>query len=414
VTPVHEAPPAAGEFRAETTRGTEGFFRVAQDRHGRWWLLDPAGRGFFAKAVHGVHGTGNALAAAPAVDAAVLLRRLGFNAVGTGGDGFGRDDGLAYLATVDFCRTGPLLVAPGLRLPDVFAPDWPRVAAELAISTCPRQADARALLGWVTDDALGWAQPVKGGRPSLLQLCLSLEPGVATYHAAWEFALALHGGRLEALARAWGVPLANRQAVRELSRAETGIRTRGYLRDEARWTRELARRYFSVTAAAIRAADPNHLIFGCRFEGPIGAQVLAECVYPAVDVAMVDWSELPAGDTAIGPVLASNVSWVDEAFWQPLATRLASVSPARSPALPRLTTIERMLRRGRSALERAARHPAVIGYLWGRWQDDPGEQPPFARGLVHQNGAEAREHTELLAQFNARAETLRRSAARHS
>jgi hypothetical protein len=78
----------------------------------------------------------------------------------------------------------------------------------------------------------------------------------------------------------------------------------------------------------------------------------------------------------------------------------------------KITTVERMLQRARVALERMARHPAVVGYAWGRWQDEPGEQPPFGRGLIHANGAEAREHTELLAHFNSRAEHLRRTAPR--
>ena len=73
-----------------------------------------------------------------------------------------------------------------------------------------------------------------------------------------------------------------------------------------------------------------------------------------------------------------------------------------------------MLRRGRAAVERAARHPAVAGYVWRQWLDEPGEQPPFARGLVHVNGTEAREHTELLAAFNACAESLRRAPDRPS
>ena len=82
--------------------------------------------------------------------------------------------------------------------------------------------------------------------------------------------------------------------------------------------------------------------------------------------------------------------------------------------LRRLTTVERMLRRGRKVLERVARHPAVVGYVWRQWLDEPGEQPPFARGLVHHNGTEAREHTELLTAFNLRAETLRRTPAAKS
>lgn len=407
MTPVHEAPPPfTGPFRPESLRGGAGFHRAGQDRAGRWWLIGPDGREFFAKSVHGVRNTG--VANRRALDAAVLLRRLGFNAVGPGGDGFGQEDGLAFLATVDFCRAAPLLTGPGLRLPDVFAPDWPRIALHHAAVTCAALAGSRTLLGWVTDDALGWAQRTKGGRPSLLQLCLSLEPGFATYHAAWEFVLASHGGRLDALARAWGLALPNREVVRELTRNETGIVARAYARDELRWTREFARRYFEGTSVAIRAADPNHLIFGCGFDGPMPAAIAGEGV-PAVDVTLVDWEHLPAGDAPAGPILATNVNWADERFWQsPIARALAGSAIVPSPT--RLTSVERMLRRARTALERLARHPAAVGYMWRQWQDEPGEQPPFARGLVHVDGVEAREHTELLAQFNARAEALRRDA----
>ena len=67
------------------------------------------------------------------------------------------------------------------------------------------------------------------GRPSLLQICLSLEPSFAAYHAAWEFVLALHGGRLDGLARAWGTPMSSKEVVREFTRAEKGFTSRGYL-----------------------------------------------------------------------------------------------------------------------------------------------------------------------------------------
>jgi hypothetical protein len=127
---------------------------------------------------------------------------------------------------------------------------------------------------------------------------------------------------------------------------------------------------------------------------------------------LVDWNHLPAG-TAVGattgPLLADDVCWADENFLRPSAGSARPGSPlaALTGAIRRLTTVERMLRRGRTALERAARHPAVVGYVWRQWLDEPGEQPPFACGLVHAQGAEAREHTELLTEFNARAETVR-------
>lgn len=391
----------AGAFRAGTWRGAEGFFRVAQDAGGFWWLVDPSGAPFFVRAVHGfrpvaAHGDG-----ALPKDAAAQLRAWGFNSVGVShAPGAGRDDGLPVMASVDFCRAGAPIVAPGVRLPDVFDPEWPQLAAQHAAEMCAPLADARDVLGWVTDDELDWGAATPAGRPLLLQICLSLEPSFPAYHAAWEFVLALHRGRLETLARAWGVAVPNKETIRALTRAEQGLATRGYLRDEARWTREFARRYFTTTAAAVRAADRNHLVFGCRFARPAGAAVLAECAYPAVDVALPHWHELPApGAMPSQPVLAGDVCWADEAF----------LRPAAGDRSRRLTRVERMLKRARAALERIARHPAAVGYAWSRWQDEPGEQPPFAGGLVHANGAEACEHTELLAYFNARAETLRRA-----
>jgi agarase len=392
--------PVAGVIRPGSRRGAAGCFQVGQDPAGRWWMLDPDGQPFFLRGVHGVtpaplHPDGGL-----PDDPAARLRRWGFNAVGVGPDGSAREDGLPYLGVVEFNRVAPALVAPGLRLPDVFDPEWPRLAMAHAAAVCPPHAGDRQLIGWVTDSRLEWAHPPVPGRPALLQLCLSLEPGFAAYHAAWEFALALHGGKLDTLARAWGIAVPNKEVVRERTRAEQGITTRGYLRDEARWAREFARRYFPVTAAAVRAADPHHLVLGCRCGGRAGAAVLAECSYPAVDVALLEWRDLPApGTRPLNPVLASDVAWTGEA-----------AAPAVAAGRPRrLTTFERMLRRARTSLDRMARHPDVAGYFWSQWQDEPAEQPPFARGLVHVNGVEAREHVEVLAPFNLRAASLHRA-----
>ncbi|MDO8544266.1 MAG: hypothetical protein Q7S40_27825 [Opitutaceae bacterium] len=398
-----ETPLAPEGFRPGSCRGGEGFFRVAQDDDDRWWLLDPEGRSFFCRAVNGVN-VARPLDDTPLPrDSAARLRGWGFSALGTDCDDAALMDGFPVLATIQFSAAGPLIVAPGARLPDVFDADWPRLATARAAEICTPQTANRQLLGWVTDSAAAWAQPAGTGKPSLLQLCLSLEPNFAAYHAAWEFVLALHGGRLELLARAWGIALPNKEMVREMTRSDSGIATRGYLRDEARWTREYARRYFTTTANAIRSADPNHLVLGCRFGGGpgqgaavAGANVLAECVYPAVDIAMPPWRELPAG--AAMPVLAADVDWTEGDFQRTATARDR-----------RLTSVERMLRRARLALERLAAHPAVTGYIWREWVDSPADQPPFGRGLVHLNGRDAREHTELLADFNHRAEAIRRA-----
>jgi hypothetical protein len=402
-------PGDSGAYRPGSVRGVEGYFRLVQQVTGLWWLLDPAGRPFFARVVHGVQAERGDTDLASAPDAAVRLRTWGFNAVGVGGDGTGRDDGLAFLGLVDFSADAPLIVARGVRLPDLFDPDWPHRAATRALAVCAPLANTVDLMGWVGDTGLAWGAPA-ANRPGLLQICLSLEPTFAAYHAAWEFVLALHAGRLDAMARSWGVSLANKEVVREMTKAEQGVTTRGYHRDDVRWTREFARRYFASTAAAIRAADPHHLVCGCRFQAPAGPAVLGAMQYPAVDLPLLHWSELPTTGSNVAPVLASEVTWGDEHFWGESAAPAVAERAAKRPL--RLTAVERMLRRARTAMKRLARHPAVVGYAWRQWRDEPGEQPPFGRGLVHQNGAEAREHTELIADFNARAEALRRSAAK--
>ena len=117
--------------------------------------------------------------------------------------------------------------------------------------------------------------------------------------------------------------------------------------------------------------------------------------YPAVDLPWVHWSELATAP--IGPVFAGDFTWVT-------AETIAAEGRGRGGGL---TTVERMLRRGRAALRRIVAHPAVVGYAWRQWRDRDGEQPPFAGGLVHANGAEAREHTELVADIHRRAGTLR-------
>lgn len=374
------------ELRPGTVRGTAGYFRVGQTPAGGWWLIDPAGRPFFLQGVNEVHG-----AEGSPHDPGARLRAWGFNALGAGADVTLREEGLPWIGTVDFCAAGAVIHTGSARLPDVYDPEWPKAAAIRAGEVCLPWCERRELVGWITDDCPGWAQTGPGARPTLLQICLSLEPSFAAYHAAWEFALALHGGKLEALARSWGHPaIKNKEVVRELTRTEQGITSRGYLRDDARWSQEFARRYFALTAAAIRAHDPHHLVLGCRFGGRAGAAVLAACGYPAVDVPWIDLDDL--AHVPAGPVLVGDFSWVDARFFGAPGARRARG----------LTAVERMLRRGRTVLERAARHPAVVGYAWSHWRDGTGEQPPFATGLVHPNDTEAREHTELLADLNGR------------
>jgi hypothetical protein len=332
----------------------------------------------------------------------VRLREWGFNAVGPGGDGCGRDDGLPFFANVDFCHATPVIAAPGIRVPDVFTPDWSQLAGTHTAVACAAYLQSPQLIAWLPDEGLAWGD-TGSGRPGLLQVCLSLEPTFAAYHAAWEFVLASHGGNLDALAVAWSTPLANKEVLRERTRADQAIATRGYSRDDQRWTREFAQRYFRQAAAAIRSVDANHLVATGGFALPPPPYVLA-AAFPAVDLAWLSWLDLPAPGSMAEPIFASEVSPPDL-----LANAAAAARPLRAP---RLTTIETLLRRARTALRRVARHPSVVGYAWGQWADLPGEVPPFSAGLVRADGEESLTNVELATEFNLRVEALRRSAAK--
>ena len=427
--PIPLSPLTLADFKSETVRGAPGFFRVGQTFAGQWWLIDAEDRAFFSRGVNAVgSGVRPALAAmadsfppmgdADALDSAAATRaRLRAWRVNTLGpwsapDVAGRE--FASTETLEFTKVAPqtTIRLGGALVPDVFDPEWIEACDRQAAEQCaPSRAEA-ALIGYFTDDELNWAQlpaeenqasATRPGRPSLLQICLSLEPSFPAYHAAWEFTLAAHGGDWASLVRAWDLDLPNKEALRQRTLADAPLASAGYRRDQERFSREFARRYFAASAAAIRRHDPHHLILGCRFGASPGPAILAECAAPHVDVLSLSQGELSLCDEVTGPVLAGAFSWVKESF------------TARTPgATDGWTSVERMLQRGRATLARAFAHPALIGYAWECWADGPDDRPPFGRGLVHVDGSEAREHTELLSDLNARADFLRRAAAPNS
>lgn len=417
-------------FKSETLRGKPGFFRVGQmAAGGAWWLLDPYDQPFFAKAVAAVNRHGRAGAPsehrgtyAQAVEHAYggeqrdcfaraslqRLRNWHVNTLGPWAEPALAAAGLYTTVVADFCHAGvPVIHRFGAHLPDVFDPGWIGACDRRAAEAVAPWVGRTDLIGYYSDDVLRWGE-VRVDRPSLLQICLSLEPSFSAYHAAWEFVLAPHAGDIAALARSWSVDLANKEVIRQRTLAERPLGTVGYVRDHVRFTKEFANRYFTATSAGLRRHDPDHLLLGCRFAQSPGEAVLAECVYPQVDVLSwhchgSDFESQAAlyAETKLMPLWLTAFGLSNERF------RTASFRPHSGP-----TRLERMLRDGRRALTAACEHPAIVGYEWARWADEADEVPPFGAGLVHIDNREAVEHTELFAQINARAERLRLKAAR--
>ncbi len=418
------ASPTFADIKPETLRGEPGFFRLGRTHEGVWWLLTPedepvllravagvnrhgrAGppptlRSAYARAVEQLFGAGPGGSQAWARHTATRLHGWGVDTVGPWADAELVDRGFYFTALADFCRAGvSLLHGPGLRLPDVFDPRWPDAAEAHAAAVAAPWLGRRELVGWFTDDGLGWgtADP---SRPGLFQACLSVEPSLAAHHAAWEFALAANGGTLEALSARWGLPVPRRESVRQLTREERGIGGGAFAEDSARFAKEFARRYFSTTARALRAADSSHLVLGCRFAAPPPAAVRVACAWP--DVAAVSWrlhagASFPAqADAAAG----EEPQWVTGGG---LSHGDFKNLPLRDGTGP--TRLERLLRAGREGLVAACRDSRTVGIEWAHWADGGDEAPPFGAGLVHADDDEAVEHTELLAHVHLRARAL--------
>ena len=128
---------------------------------------------------------------------------------------------------------------PCTGLPNVFHPAFESEVRKAATRLCAPEKDDPWLLGWFLDNELKWWGPDTARKDLTLFDTVRALPETHTARRA-----------LEAFAA--GRPVDN--ALRE------------------DFLRLFAERYFSVLCSAIREADPNHLILGCRFAGPF-AQV---------------------------------------------------------------------------------------------------------------------------------------------
>ncbi|MEN9842062.1 MAG: hypothetical protein RL376_1862 [Verrucomicrobiota bacterium] len=412
--------PIFADFKTATLRGTPGYFRLGRTQNDAWWLLTPEDEPCLLRAVAGVNRHGRAgpppvrrsayaqtvenlygtTGAAWEKSTVARLHAWGVDTVGPWADPGLMHRGFYFTALANFCRADtPLLHGPGLRLPDVFDPRWPLAAEAHAAAVAAPWLGRRELVGWFTDDALGWGD--SPGGISLLQSCLSLEPAYSAHHAAWEFVLAANGGTHDALGRAWGLSLAHRENVRQLTRLERPLSGTAFAEDAQRFAQEVARRYFATTGRALREADPSHLVLGCRFATPPPPGVREACVWPDMDA--VSWRHHARDTFSIQASEAGHdmPQWVTGGG---LNHGDFCRLPVRDGTGP--TRLERLLRSGREALIAACRDPRTVGVEWAHWADGSDDTPPFGAGLVHADDHEAVEHTELLTHVLARARSL--------
>lgn len=243
-----------------------GYFTVTKTAAGPWQLLDPEGHYFFSTGVcvvqpfdssipGGGKGYGQGRSEAGLIKqwaawTAGRLQNWGFNTVGAWSHESMFKQELAYtqsLALLGYDK-------PQERLVDLWDPaKEAAMQAEARRGTAGKQGDP-LLLGYFLDNELPWygsfGWPGQENTP-LLDKYLALPDGAPGKAAA----LAVMGPRAE-------------KGLAALTAAEA-------VALRAEFAGKVAERYFALAVKAVKDADPDHMVLGCRFAGPTPDAVVA-------------------------------------------------------------------------------------------------------------------------------------------
>lgn len=288
------------------------------------------------------------------------LDRWGFNLLGAGCDPDLRHRGLAHTIYLDIggkmakkggecaIRPNPGNVPCG-GFPNVFSPEWERMCGKVAQETCAKAKDDPNLVGYFIDNELAWWG--NGGM--------------------WEDD-ALASGLFDVVAA-----LPPEHSARKALNGQTS---------KVAFLELVAERYFSVATEAIRRADANHLILGCRFAGFKGAhEVVWRAAGRHCDVVTFNcypWVDLDSGEVMAGTALrnvrfddalAERYGWTQKPFmvteWSFPA--LDSGLPCLHGAGQRFRTQDERTRATEIFLRAMIAAKPIVGHSYFMWVDEP-------------------------------------------
>ena len=327
---------ADGQFRPD------GFFRVGRSG-GVFWLADPDGGRFLSKGVNTVHFNQDKIQNSERIPYAENCQRKyggqdawrgavnarlaiwGFNTLGSWSD-----------EAVAKAGPAPLAVTPNLDLgmsfawerkqsfPDVFDAEFETHIRARARKLCAARRDDQNVMGWFIDNELRWGADWRGPE-DLHALFLKYPPASPGYRAA--------------------------------SAA-----------DRDGFIASVAERYFALTTAAIKAADPNHLVLGCRFALVPSPAIIAAAGRHA-DVISFNCYEVDASKAIEAYAAADKPCLVGEFSFRAIDSGL----PNTNGAGPQVATQHQRAASFRHYVTAALRHPTLVGYHWFEHADQPAE-----------------------------------------
>jgi hypothetical protein len=396
--PALKIPPWTPRPGRAITQGS-GFFRTAEV-DGRWWLVDPEGKLFFAVGTdhvnYNVHFC-EKLGYAPynrnvqakfgseeawAESAIERLKAWGFNELPAGHSPSLRHRGLPHILFgslgTGFARREWICEPKDWTgFPDVFSPRWPSHCRFAAREAVRDSLGDPWCIGTFIDNELEWY----GKKGELVDEVFHCGPQQPAKQALWQWLLKQYNTVSEL----------NRQLVTDYSDEAGFLAATNVPEPSAALTRVrngflalIADRYFSVAAGALRVADPNHLVLGCRFAGSVPEPVLAAAgkyndvftfnTYPRVDFENA-WS--PDGTGGVVERGPRELSGYFEVARKPILITewsfpaLDSGLPCQHGAGMRVDTQEQKAACYRIFVNAMADLPFLVGYNYFMWADEP-------------------------------------------
>ncbi len=428
-------------FDPSSFKGVQGYFRVAKSTEGQWWLITPENKPFFYKGVCAVNraGTQGGRRAMPGpyavtidrkynyqmnpdgfVDASIeKIHGLGFNALGAWSTEEFFDRGIPFTEILEFFNEPPFLPSVNNKrgLPDIFHPDWLIAIDKKARALCTRLRNSRDLVGYFTDNEIGFGKADDFGLDlgfqagqfdfALLRLLLGMKADEPAREFAWNFLLKRYNNSFEQLSNAWQVKITTKEDLQRLNETKVKITGKGFAEDAQAFVQLYAERYFKLANQTIRRYDPNHLILGCRFGAPPPTYVLD---------AIKPWTDIISANN-YQPILYERYDTVYRYTGMPLLigefswnTDLYKKIPYPEEIAQPLSVKERMFRKGKSSLIRTAMHEGIVGYTWYRWVDGTSNEESFFSGIVNK-GDSLDMHSEELKLLNPLLEKYRLTAS---
>jgi Putative Ig domain len=376
---------SAATTSADSTNSTSpypatGYFTVTQKAGGGWTLVTPQGQPFYASGIDTVSPDGSGTdastgtcpycttvsndfpsTAAWATSTISQIRSWGFNSLG----GYSDDADLGSQMPYEV----QLSMASG---DDWFAPSFVTNADQVAATQVAPLANDPNVIGYFTDSELNWGPLLSGDNPAtfddtVLQEYLQLPSGSPGLAVAQE-----------------------------------------YEGDPSGFLFALATRYFSVTSAAVRMYDPNHLILGVKAEGQEIEPAVLQAAEPYINVFSVeDYVLLPGFDQVISTIwpaylaVQQNLANLEAVANMPLMIgEYSFTSPDNTSNDP--DTDPLIYLTASSQQQRASQYedfiaplyedtPALVGDEWFQYVDEPpggrtgdGENSDF--GMIDVNG----------------------------